>query len=65
MWHEPAPDEIRRSGYALVPSPDGYTQRVPSCRPCAKAVGAVWLSAFYEGSCQGCECILSGFPIPK
>ena len=61
-WREPEPREIRRSGYAYF-SADGYINKVPSCRDCAKIIGVSWMGDLFEGQCRGCECALSGFPV--
>lgn len=62
-YSEPGPDEVRRAGYALVETGNGYTRREPSCHTCAAVLGVPWTADFFEGQCRGCEAILSGFPI--
>lgn len=54
---------VRRSGYAFLLGPDGYTKQVPSCAICAHVLDVPWMSALFEGACQGCEVALSGNPV--
>jgi len=53
---------VRRSGFAFYLGLDGYNRQVESCAFCAHVMGAPWVPALFEGTCQGCEVALSGNP---
>lgn len=56
----PYEGEVRASGIVLYANGRGDTVQANSCRNCAMVVGVMWQSALFEGSCVGCEVILSG-----
>lgn len=61
-FREPVPGEVRQAGFALVDRGTGYTVNVDSCEVCAKALGCPWTEGLFEGTCTGCDVLLSGVP---